>query len=61
MTDKPATLRLKPAPDRRVRHPGDGRLLDPAGETVPADAYWLRRLKDADVVQIPAASAKKEA
>lgn len=61
MADKPDTLRLKPAPDRRVRHPGDGRLLDPAGETVPANAYWQRRLNDGDVVRMPAPAAKKEA
>lgn len=51
------TLRLKPAPDRRVRHP-DGRLLDDAGEAVSATPYWLRRLNDQDVVAIPNAKAK---
>lgn len=44
-------LRVKPAPDRRVRKP-DGSLLDPSGETVPRDAYWTRRLADGDAVEI---------
>jgi hypothetical protein len=50
---------LKPAPDRRVRHP-DGRLLDAEGEPVPAgDPYWLRRLADEDVMVVEPAPAPK--
>lgn len=48
MTDT-TTLRLKPAEDRRVRHP-DGRVMDADGETVARSPYWLRRLADGDVV-----------
>lgn len=52
------TVRLKPAPDRRVRHP-DGRLLDPAGETVERSPYWRRRMTAGDVVvATPTAKAK---
>ncbi|MDP2373168.1 DUF2635 domain-containing protein [Reyranella sp.] len=58
MADTPDTLRLKPAPDRRVRHP-HGALLDPRGETLPASPYWLRRLTDGDVVEVEAARTSK--
>ena len=43
-------LFLKPAPDRRVRHP-DGPLLDDAGEAVSPSPYWTRKLDDGDVVE----------
>lgn len=56
-----ATRRVKPAPDRRVRWP-DGRLLDVQGEAVPsADPYWIRRLADEDVVEVPARAPAKAA
>ena len=44
---------VKPAsPDRKVRKPSQRReYLAADGETVPRDAYWLRRLQDGDVVQ----------
>ncbi|MBI0530092.1 DUF2635 domain-containing protein [Sphingomonas sp. TX0522] len=48
MTD---TVTLKPAPDVRVRKE-DGALLAAAGEPVPLNAYWRRRLADEDVVAV---------
>lgn len=44
-------IKVKPAPDRRVRKP-DGALLDAAGETVERSSYWMRRLQAGDVVQV---------
>lgn len=49
-------LFLKPAPDRRVRHP-DGPLLDDAGEHVSPSPYWTRKLDDGDVVEAKATKA----
>ncbi len=57
MAENADRLILKPAPDRRVRHP-DGRLLDGAGETVMASPYWARRLRDEDVVETTLAKKK---
>lgn len=44
-------IKVKPAPDRRVRKP-EGVLLEEAGETVERSSYWMRRLRDGDVVQV---------
>lgn len=44
-------IKVKPAPDRRVRKP-DGALLEEAGESVERSSYWMRRLRDGDVVQV---------
>lgn len=60
MADKanPETITVKPAEGRKVYWP-DGRLLDAAGEPVPAnDPFWVRRQNDGDVVP---AKAKKDA
>lgn len=46
--------KLKPAPGARVRHP-DGKLLDVAGEPVPLNTYWSRRLASGDVIEVLAA------
>lgn len=53
---------LKPANGIYLRKE-DGSILAVAGETVIASSYWLRRLKDGDVVvvdQQPAAPAKSK-
>ena len=47
------TKHLRPADGARVRHL-DGRILDPAGERVEVNAYWTRRLRAGDVVEIAA-------
>lgn len=44
------TIKIKPAPDRRVRHP-NGALLE-GEETVERSSYWMRRLQAGDVVQV---------
>lgn len=41
---KPVTGRLVPDPER-------GGDLPPRGACVPANQYWLRRLKDGDVTE----------
>lgn len=54
MSETP-TLHLKPAPGLRIRFPGDAiRQLAAGGELVPVSPYWLRRLKDGDVIEIVA-------
>lgn len=45
------TIRVKPAPGRRVRL-NDGRLLPDDGWDVADDAIWRRRLRDGDVVLV---------
>ncbi|MEJ1358346.1 MAG: DUF2635 domain-containing protein [Candidatus Sedimenticola sp. (ex Thyasira tokunagai)] len=55
----PETLTVKPAPKRQVRNPRSGEHLDKAGETVPRTPYWLRRLKDGDVVKVKTTTRKK--
>jgi len=45
------TLYLKPAPGIRVRDPHTGQHLPEAGAELPKNRYWLRRLKDGDVVK----------
>lgn len=44
-----------PKEGQRVRHP-NGKLLDPAGEKVVRDSFWIRREKDGDVTlgEVPA-------
>lgn len=44
------TIKIKPAPDRRVRRP-DGSLLE-GEDTVERSSYWMRRLQDGDVVLV---------
>lgn len=53
------TLKIKPAEGRRVRDPATGRPLPAAGETVPRNTYWDRRLADADVVLITGKPGKE--
>lgn len=61
----PDFIKVIPQPDRLVRKP-DGAPLPEAGETVPNDAYWWRRLDDEDVsieivrdeTEAPAAKAR---
>lgn len=44
------TIKIKPAPDRRVRRP-DGSLLE-GEDTVERSSYWMRRLQDGDVLLV---------
>jgi hypothetical protein len=43
-------MRVKPAPDRAVRDPVTMQLLPADGRDVPKNQFWIRRLRDADVV-----------
>ncbi|BBQ83933.1 DUF2635 domain-containing protein [Kluyvera cryocrescens] len=51
MTD---VLKIKPAPGRTVRDPQTMKLLAVDGETKPQTSFWLRRLKDGDVLPVEA-------
>jgi hypothetical protein len=42
---------VKPAPGRAVRDPHTYQLLPDDGRNVPDDSFWLRRLRDGDVVE----------
>ncbi|UVN46240.1 DUF2635 domain-containing protein [Pseudomonas mosselii] len=57
-------IQLKPAPGRACPMPEKGgELLPEAGDTVPHDGYWQRRIDDGDVLlveQKPAGKAMKE-
>lgn len=51
-------LHLKPAnPAVNVRKP-NGEYLNPKGEKVDRSPYWVRRLRDGDVVDIHAAKSQ---
>lgn len=60
----PSNVFIKPAsgPDGLpllVRDPSpSGKPLDPAGEWKPTTQYWLRRLRDKDVVEATATADK---
>lgn len=46
-------IKIKPAGHNMVRNPDAGlRHLDPAGEVVELNSYWLRRLADSEVVEV---------
>ena len=47
-----------PAPGKVVIDPATGRALPESGSTVIVNQYWRRRLKDGDIVNKPARSAK---
>ena len=44
-------LYVKPAPGRTVPDPERAGYLPEAGEFVPRNAYWLRRITDKDVIE----------
>lgn len=52
---------IKPADGLTVRDPITQRPLAAEGERKLRNAYWLRRLKDGDVVKTKPAAAKKAA
>ena len=43
-------LNVKPVSGRLVRHPETGEPVPAEGLAVPRSPYWLRRLKDGDVI-----------
>lgn len=53
-------IKVKPAEGLIVRDPVTREALPPKGKTVPRNAYWLRRLKDGDVVEADTAKPEKK-
>ncbi len=45
------TFKVKPRAGAKVMKP-DGTLLNPNGEEVEKTTYWVRRLRDGDVVEV---------
>lgn len=45
-------MKIKPAEGRAVRDPVKRTLLPADGATVTLDAFWRRRLRDGDVVEV---------
>lgn len=52
----PPTFYIIPADGKSVRDPQSGIALPPEGAAKPKTGYWLRRLRDGDVIvkQAPA-------
>lgn len=48
---------LKPAEGRQVRDPEMRDLLPAEGREVTRNTYWLRRLRDGDVIEMTAPAA----
>jgi hypothetical protein len=55
------TAHVYPVPGRIVRHPETGQVVPAEGLDVPRSGYWLRRLQDGDLTEMPpGASGKKK-
>lgn len=54
------TIAVRPAKGLIVRDPGTGKALPATGAQVPKTAYWLRRLRDGDVVDTAAEKPEPE-
>lgn len=54
------TLHIKPAEGLRVVDPATRQPLPPEGDQVEASTYWYRRLRERDVVELPAGSPPAE-
>ena len=56
------TMYVKPAPGLRVRDPRTGQPLPAQGAETPVSGYWVRRLRDGDVLasRPPEAAKPKE-
>ena len=46
-------FKLKPASGCLVRHPGTYQQLAADGESVEMKSFWLRKLRDGDVIEVP--------
>lgn len=46
----PTTVFVRPAPGVRIADPQTGQYLPEEGLLVPRSGFWLRRLKDGDVI-----------
>lgn len=49
----PQQIRVKPSRPSLIVKRQNGQPLAPAGEIVPLNAYWSRRLTAGDVVMVP--------
>jgi hypothetical protein len=49
-------MRVKPAPDIKVRDPDLHGFLPDSGRVVPESGYWRRRLRDGDVIAVQEAT-----
>lgn len=54
-------MKLKPADGRAVRDPAKGKLLPEEGAEVTLNAFWRRRLRDGDVVEVTGTTASATA
>lgn len=52
------TICIRPTTGHLVRDPFSGVALSASGEEKPANAYWLRRLKDNEVEECEIAAAE---
>jgi hypothetical protein len=50
---------VKPAPGRQVRDPISKRHLPAEGADVPATGYWLRRVREGDVLVVTPAKGEE--
>lgn len=50
---------IKPVPGRKVRCPGEMRLLSQNGEEVPNSFYWQRLKNNGDVLEIEVSSLSR--
>jgi hypothetical protein len=48
----PTDVFVRPAPGLRIADPQTGDYLPESGALVPRSGFWLRRLKDGDVVAV---------
>lgn len=54
------TMRVRPAEGRMVPDPDRGDVLPSEGRTVPKSQWWMRRLRDGDVLTITAQAGKRK-
>ncbi len=50
------TIKVKPKEGLMVRDPETREPLKSAGEVKPRNSYWLRRLKEQDVLEVKSAA-----
>lgn len=54
----PTTFFIRPARGIRIADPQTGEYLPEGGQLMPRSGFWLRRLKDGDVVETSPATRK---
>lgn len=50
---------IKPKEGLLIRRPDNKKFLNPEGESVPKNMFWLRRIADGDVIEINLAKTEK--